>query len=96
MHPATARETPTKKSIEPVTDLQDIGTILRVVVELPGLPEEKIKIDLEKTILAIHASDGAIRYKKVIRLPCEVRLSRKRFFNGTLELVLEKTIPGTI
>jgi len=96
MHPATVRETPTKKSIEPVTDLQDQGTILRVIVELPGLPEEKIKIDLEKTILAIHASDGAIRYKKVIGLPCEVRLSRKRFFNGTLELVLEKTIPGTI
>jgi HSP20 family molecular chaperone IbpA len=77
-------------TIEPVTTLINEGKFLRIVTELPGIAEEKIKIDLEKTTVTIVASDTALQYKKVITVSCEVRFCKKRFSDGVLELTLEK------
>jgi HSP20 family molecular chaperone IbpA len=79
------------KTIEPAITLQDEGKFLRIIAELPGISEEKIRIDLEKTSVTIVASDTVKQFKKVITVPCEVRFSRKRFSDGILELILEKT-----
>jgi HSP20 family molecular chaperone IbpA len=80
------------KTIEPAVTILDEGKILRILTELPGVAEEKIKIDLENTstTVTIVASDTLVRYKKVITIPCEVRVSKKRFSDGVLELTLEK------
>jgi HSP20 family molecular chaperone IbpA len=80
------------KTIEPATTVVDEGKFLRILTELPGVPEEKIKIDLENqsTSVTIVASDTVKQYKKVITIPCEVRFSKKRFSGGVLELTLEK------
>jgi HSP20 family molecular chaperone IbpA len=80
------------KTIEPATTLIDEGKFLRILTELPGIAEEKIKIDLENqsTSVTIVVSDTVFQYKKVITIPCEVRFCKKRFFNGVLELTLEK------
>ncbi|HJX56244.1 MAG TPA: hypothetical protein VJ350_05335 [Methanoregula sp.] len=79
-------------SIEPITNLFDEGKFLRIVTELPGISEEKIKIELENisTSLTIIASDTVKQYKKVIAIPHEVRFCKKRFSDGILELTLEK------
>ena len=84
------------KVTEPVTTLRDEGKFLHIHTELPGISEEKIKIDLENhsTSITIIASDEGIQYKKVITIPCEVRFSKKRFSEGVLELILEK-IPAS-
>jgi len=80
------------KTIEPATTLLDEGKFLRILTELPGIAEEKIKIDLENTStsVTILASDTVIQFKKVITIPCDVRFSKKRFSDGVLELTLEK------
>jgi HSP20 family molecular chaperone IbpA len=80
------------KTVEPATTLIDEGKFLRILTELPGIAEEKIKIDLENhtTSVTIVASDTVFQYKKVITIPCEVRFSKKRFSDGVLELTLEK------
>jgi len=80
------------KTIEPVTTLLDEGKFFRILVQLPGIAEEKIKIDLEDnaTTVIIVASGDEIHYEKVITLPLEVRFSKKRFSEGVLELTLEK------
>jgi len=80
-------------TVEPATTLHDEGKFLRILAELPGIAEEKIKIDLENhsTSVTIAASDTAVQYKKVITIPFEVRFSKKRFSDGVLELTLEKT-----
>jgi HSP20 family molecular chaperone IbpA len=78
------------KPVEPATTLIDEGNFLRILTELPGIMEEKIKIDLEKTTVTIVASDTLKEYKKVIIIPCEVRFCKKRFSHGVLELTLEK------
>ena len=81
------------ETIEPVTTLFDEEKILRIRSELPGIAEEKIRIDLDNNSVTIWASDAAKQYKKIITIPFEVKFSKKRFSDGVLELVLEKTIP---
>jgi HSP20 family molecular chaperone IbpA len=81
------------KAIEPETTVLEEEKILRIRSELPGIAEEKIRIDLDKNSVTILASDATNQYKKVISLPFDVKFSKKRFSDGVLELVLEKTIP---
>jgi HSP20 family molecular chaperone IbpA len=92
MQTGNSQNTRPIKTIEPTTTLIDEGKYLRILTELPGIAEEKIKIDLENqsTSVTIVASDTVFQYKKVITIPCEVRFSKKRFLNGVLELTLEK------
>jgi HSP20 family molecular chaperone IbpA len=80
------------KTIEPPVTILDEGKFLRILTELPGVAEEKIKIDLENTStsVTIVATDTVIQYKKVITIPCEVKFTKKRFSDGVLELILEK------
>jgi HSP20 family molecular chaperone IbpA len=92
MGTGNAKNTRPLKTIEPATTLFDEGKFLRILTELPGISEEKIRIDLENhsTSVTIVAADTVIKYKKVITIPCEVRFSKKRFSDGVLELTLEK------
>jgi HSP20 family molecular chaperone IbpA len=85
-------------TVEPTTTLHDDGKFFCILTELPGIAEEKIKIDLENhsTSVTIIAADTVIQYKKVIIIPYEVRFSKKRFSNGVLELTLEKTDPAPL
>jgi HSP20 family molecular chaperone IbpA len=78
--------------IEPVINLSDDGKYLRVIANLPGTAEEKVSIDLEKTLVAISVTDtgSGKKYKKCIAFPFEVRLEKKKFQNGILDLTLEK------
>jgi HSP20 family molecular chaperone IbpA len=78
------------KSIEPEITLLDEGKFFRILAKLPGIAEEKIRIDLDKTGIIIVASDTTKSYRKVITLPCGVKFSKKRFSDGVLELILEK------
>jgi HSP20 family molecular chaperone IbpA len=80
------------ETVEPATTILDDGKFLRILTELPGICEEKIKIDLENqsTLVTILAMDTVKQYTKVITIPGAVRFSKKRFFEGVLELTLEK------
>jgi copper chaperone CopZ len=68
--------------IEPVTTLHDEGKLIHIVTKLPGIAEEKIRIDIDL--------DTSKMYKKVITLPGNVVFSNKRFSDGELHLVVEK------
>jgi len=93
MGPGNVKKTKTLKTIEPVITVFDEGKFLRIIAELPGIAEEKIKIDLENhsTSVTIVAVNTVSQFKRVITIPCEVRFSKKRFSDGVLELTLEKT-----
>jgi HSP20 family molecular chaperone IbpA len=87
----------TSLTVEPSTKLLDDGKFLHILTELPGVAEEKIKIDVENhsTSVTIVATDNMKHYKKVIIIPCEVIFSKKRFSEGVLELTLEKVNSDT-
>jgi len=96
MGPQGRRKKLSKKSTGPAINLFDEGKYLRVVAELPGTVEERMSIDLEKKIVAISATDtrSGKKFKKFITLPFEVRLEKKKFQDGILDLILEKTNAG--
>ena len=76
--------------IEPITDIFNEGDQLRVVIEMPGLTKEKIRIVFEDQALVISAKEGGKRYKKEITLPWHGKIAKERYQNGILELVLEQ------
>lgn len=92
MKTGNSHDTSAIKIVEPVTTVIEDGKFLRIVTELPGISEERIKIDLENksTSVTISAMNTVKQYKKVITIPCEVRFAKKRFSEGVLELTLEK------
>lgn len=84
----------TYTTIEPTTTIIDEGNFLRILTELPDIAEERIKIDLknQSTSITIVATNTVKQYMKVISIPCKVRVSKKCFSEGILELILEKQI----
>jgi HSP20 family molecular chaperone IbpA len=95
MRNASSNETIPIDTFEPVTKIIDEGKFLRIITELPGISEEKIRIDLENssTSVTIVANNTVKQYKKVIAIPCNVSFSKKRFSDGVLEITLEKNNP---
>ena len=85
-----AEERPENKTIEPITDIFNEGDQLRVVIEMPGITQEKIRIAFDDRALVISAKENAKRYKKEISLPWHGKVVKERFQNGILELVLEQ------
>jgi HSP20 family molecular chaperone IbpA len=77
-------------NIEPETTFLDDGKFFCILTKLPGIPEEKIRIELEQTTVTITGSNDVHSYQKVIVLPSDARFSSKRFSDGILELFLEK------
>ena len=88
--PKKAEERPENKTIEPITDIFNEGDQLRVVIEMPGVTQEKIRIAFDDRSLVISAKENAKRYKKEITLPWHGKVVKERFQNGILELVLEQ------
>ncbi len=94
MQTGNSNDTDLQGITEPLTTLRDEGEFIHIVIELPGIAEEKIRIDLEKTTIIIVASDSSRKYKKVISLPVEVIFAKKRFSDGNLFLTVEKKGSG--
>ena len=77
---------------EPIVDVFDEEDHILVIAELPGVSEDKIKIELTGDILNVTASDTDKKYAKEILLPGKVNpASLKTIYkNGILEIRLEK------
>lgn len=77
---------------EPKVTILDEGKFFRIIIELPNMDEEKIRISFEHnpTLVMVIATNSTIQYKKIITFPCKLRFRKKHFFNGVLELILEK------
>lgn len=82
----------TIKIVEPVITVIDEGRFLRIRSELPGIEEQKIRIELENnpSSITILAKSTSHQFERKIPLPNMVRFSHKRFSDGILELALEK------
>jgi len=81
-----------KPVIDPPAGISKNGKDTCVVCQLPGVPEESIRIYLDRTRLVISASgkDGDIIKK--IEVPEGSRISSKKYRDCILELILEE--PG--
>jgi len=77
---------------EPIVDVFDEEDHILVIAELPGVSEDKIKIELTGDILNLSASDTDKKYAKEILLPGKVKPPslKTAYKNGILEIKLEK------
>jgi HSP20 family protein len=77
---------------EPIVDVFDEKDHILVIVELPGVSKEKIKVDINGDILNLSTSDKGRQYAKEILLPHKVNAEtlKTSYKNGILEITLEK------
>jgi HSP20 family protein len=77
---------------EPIVDVFDEEEHILVIAELPGVSEDKIKIEVAGDILNLTASDTDKKYAKEILLPSKIKSSslKTTYQNGILEIKLEK------
>jgi HSP20 family molecular chaperone IbpA len=82
-----------KKAFDPPVSVTDTGRDLHLSIGLPGVSEEQIRLDLEKTTFIVTILDHDKPVKKTIRIPKGARFYKKKFSDGVLEIFLEKPSP---
>jgi HSP20 family protein len=77
---------------EPIVDVFDEKDHILVIAELPGVSEDRIKVEVAGDILNLTASDSNRKYAKEILLPSKVKPEsvKTAYKNGILEITLEK------
>ncbi len=77
---------------EPIVDVFDEADHILVIVELPGVSEDKIKIEVTGDILNLTASDTDKKYAKEILLPSKVKPQplETTYKNGIVKIKLDK------
>ncbi|MEM1541747.1 MAG: archaeal heat shock protein Hsp20 [Ignisphaera sp.] len=78
---------------EPLVDIYEEEDRVRIVAELPGVDENKIKVEaLEGNRILIEASNHDKKYRKELELPVEVDIdtAEATYRNGVLEITIKK------
>jgi HSP20 family molecular chaperone IbpA len=88
--PAKKQRKTKKTLIVPPAGISGSGTSICVVCQLYGIPEEKIRIDLDRTQLVVSAAHENEMVKRIITVPEGSRISSKKFHDGILEVILER------
>ncbi len=85
-----------KEEREPLVDIVETETEVRVVVELPGVEKTDIKLHGTEDSLDISVNTSQNKYYKEVQLPAKVRVKEaaSTYKNGVLEVVLPKIEPS--
>jgi HSP20 family protein len=78
---------------EPLSDITTTDNEVKVILEMPGIKKEDIKINAYDEKVEIKTSDNAQRkYHKILDLPKQVDLetARSTYNNGILEVTFDK------
>jgi HSP20 family protein len=78
---------------EPLVDISTTDKEIKVVVEMPGVNKENIKINAYDSTLEVTAQEGAAKkYQETIELPEEADLAtaKLKYNNGVLEITFNK------
>ncbi len=85
-----------KEEREPLVDIVETETEVRVVAELPGVEKTDIKLRGTDDSIDICVDTAANRYYKEVQLPAKVKVKEaaSTYKNGVLEVVLPKLEPS--
>jgi HSP20 family protein len=77
---------------EPLADITTTDREVKVVLEMPGVNKENIKINVNGNSLEVNSNDPQRKYHEVIDLPPEVdtETARSTYKNGILEITFNK------
>lgn len=74
---------------DPTVRVTGDGKQITVIISIPDVNEEDIRIDLEKTMLTVSFPLDGKRVRKAIRVPQGMHLLRKQFSTRVLKIMLE-------
>ena len=82
-----------KEEMEPLTDVIETDGQIKVVVEVPGVEKDHIKLQGTENALTISVDAPQRKYHKQVRLPAEVnpKQAKASYKNGVLEVTISKT-----
>jgi len=77
---------------EPLADLNATEKEIKVIVEMPGIKKEDIKINATEGMVEIMTSGSQRKYHKSVEIPTEADIdsARSNYTNGILEIVFNK------
>jgi HSP20 family protein len=77
---------------EPLVDVTTTDKEVKVILEMPGVNKENIKINAFDNTVEVKSEDPHKKYHRVIEIPAEadVQTVRSAYKNGVLEIVFKK------
>jgi HSP20 family protein len=77
---------------EPLADVNTTEKEIKVIVEMPGIKKEDIKINATEGMVEITTTGSQRKYNKTIEIPPEADIdsARSNYTNGILEVVFNK------
>ena len=77
---------------EPLADVTTSNTEVKVIVEIPGVSKDKIRINAYDNSVEIKSDDPQRKYHEVIDLPQEadIETAKSSYKNGILEITFKK------
>ena len=77
---------------EPLADITTSNTEVKVILEMPGVNKDKIKVNAYDNSVEIKSDDPQRRYHEVIDLPPEadIETAKSSYRNGILEITFKK------
>ena len=84
-----------KEKREPLTDIMDEDKNIRVIVELPGVEKDDIKLSGTENKLTISVDATNHKYYKEIEMPSKVdaKQAKSNYKNGVLDITVPKKKP---
>jgi HSP20 family protein len=81
-----------KEEREPLVDVVETDSEVRVVTELPGVEKTDIKLHGTEDSLTVSVDTAQYKYYKEVTLPVKVRVkdAKSTYKNGVLEVVIPK------
>jgi HSP20 family protein len=78
--------------MEPLADITTTDKEVRVVIEMPGLSKDKIKVDAYEDKVEVKSDDPQRKYHRIVELPPEadIETARCAYNNGILEITFNK------
>ena len=81
-----------KQEREPLVDIVDTDSEIKVIVELPGVAKEDIKLSGTEDTLTISVNTAERKYFKEIEIPSKInpKNAKSSYRNGVLDVTLPK------
>lgn len=81
---------------EPFTDVTEEDSVIRAVIEIPGVSKEDISLECTDNTLSVSVESPGKRFHRDIALPCEVDVdsAKAEYNNGLLEVTIGKVAPS--
>jgi HSP20 family protein len=77
---------------EPLVDVTTTDKEVKVVVEMPGISKDKIKVNAYDNTVEVKSEDPQRKYNRTIEIPPEtdIQTARSAYNNGILEITFKK------